>query len=237
MLRAAARPICLAAGDTPGTAVGSLPWVWLWALARSPTTLMAGWPGRARSGSTFTRPARSVSAPAAVANKRPSGEAATPAAQMMHLLSIRELLASVPSAMEAVLTINPSASIAVTLAPSRTCTPSFSSCWRARSLSVGGIACSTRGPASTSSTWALDGSMRRNSPGRVWRAISASVPAISTPVGPAPITTKVSQAARRVGSLSFSADSKASSTRRRISNASSSVFRPGACGAQSSWPK
>ena len=51
------------------------------------------------------------------------------------------------------------------------------------------------------------------------------------------MTTKVSQAARFAGSVSRSARSKASSTRRRISSASSSVFSPGAYGAQSSWPK
>ncbi len=79
--------------------------------------------------------------------------------------------------------------------------------------------------------------MRRNSPGKVWQAISASVPAISTPVGPPPITTKVIQASRLAGSASFSAASKASRMRRRISNASSSVFRPGACGSHSAWPK
>ena len=34
--------------------------------------------------------------------------------------------------------------------------------------------------------------MRRNSPRSVWRAISVSAPASSTPVGPPPMTTKVS---------------------------------------------
>ena len=51
--------------------------------------------------------------------------------------------------------------------------------------------------------------MRRNSPRSVWRAISASVPAISTPVGPAPTTTKVSHSARRASSVSRSASSNA----------------------------
>ena len=48
--------------------------------ARSPITLISGWPGTLRSGSTSTRPARSVWAPVACAICRPSGEAATPAA-------------------------------------------------------------------------------------------------------------------------------------------------------------
>ena len=38
--------------------------------------------------------------------------------------------------------------------------------------------------------------MWRNSRASVWRAISASVPASSTPVGPPPITAKVRQASR-----------------------------------------
>src|ERR1043166_9453777 len=46
----------------------------------------------------------------------------------------------------------------------------------------------------------LCGSKRRNSPRSVWREISASVPASSTPGAPAPTTTKVSQATRLPGS-------------------------------------
>ena len=52
------------------------------------------------------------------------------------------------------------------------------------------------------------GSMVRKSPRRS-RAISAIWPAISTPVGPAPTTTKVSSSAWRAGSASSSAASKA----------------------------
>jgi hypothetical protein len=44
-------------------------------------------------------------------------------------------------------------------------------------------------------------------------------------------------AARAAGSCSRSAASKAERMRRRIARASSRVFRPGACAAQSSWPK
>ncbi len=44
-------------------------------------------------------------------------------------------------------------------------------------------------------------SMLRKSRASVWRAISASVPASSTPVGPAPITAKVRQASRCAGVL------------------------------------
>ena len=70
--------------------------------------------------------------------------------------------------------------------------------------------------------------MRRKSRSMVCRAISESAPASSTPVGPAPTMTKVSHARCRSGSVSRSAASNASSTRRRISSASSIVFRPGA---------
>ena len=79
--------------------------------------------------------------------------------------------------------------------------------------------------------------MRRNSRGKVCWAISLIVPAISTPVGPPPMTTKVSQASRSASSLARSARSKALIMRARMSNASASVFRPGAKAAHSSWPK
>jgi len=53
------------------------------------------------------------------------------------------------------------------------------------------------------------------------------VPASSTPVGPAPIITKVSKASRRCGSVSRSARSKATRIRRRSVVASSSVLQAG----------
>ena len=81
------------------------------------------------------------------------------------------------------------------------------------------------------------GSKCRKSRASDCREISASAPAISTPVGPPPITTNVSSARPLRGSLSRSARSNASSTRRRISSASSSVFSPGATRRHSSWPK
>ena len=129
------------------------------------------------------------------------------------------------------------ASIAVTGESTWTVTPSDSSWRRALSLSDGGNVASRRGPASTRCTSAALGRARRNSRGSVWRAISASVPASSTPVGPPPITTKRNHCRRRSPSASRSAASNARSTRARIASASSSVFRPGACTAQSSWPK
>ena len=82
------------------------------ASAVSPMTKMSGWPGTERSGVTFTRPARSVSAP----SQWPAGEAITPAAQM----TVRASMRSAPIE-------TPSASSAVTAVPSRTSTPSCSS--------------------------------------------------------------------------------------------------------------
>ena len=77
----------------------------------------------------------------------------------------------------------------------------------------------------TAPAWA--GSITRNSSVSVCRAISASVPASSTPVGPPPMTTNVNHAARFAASGSRSARSNAIKMRRRISSASSSVFSPG----------
>ena len=62
--------------------------------------------------------------------------------------------------------------------------------------SEGGKLVSTRSAASTSRMRALRGSMSRKSRRSVSRASSAIWPAISTPVGPAPTTTNVSQASR-----------------------------------------
>ena len=92
-------------------------------------------------------------------------------------------------------------------------------------------------PASKSSTLASSGSRRRNWSRSVRVASSRIWPASSTPVGPAPTSAKVSQRRRSAGSVAVCAISKAPKTRRRITSASASVFIPGACGANSSWPK
>ena len=65
-----------------------------------------------RSGWTTTRPARSVGAP----SQRPTGDAATPAAQMTVALSTRSLPSQTPPASQP-----------VTAELTRTSTPSFSS--------------------------------------------------------------------------------------------------------------
>ena len=64
--------------------------------------------------------------------------------------------------------------------------------------------------------------------GSVCCAISLIVPAISTPVGPPPMTTKVSQASRaRPGRCRARRARRRRSRGARMSNASASVFRPG----------
>ena len=74
--------------------------------------------------------------------------------------------------------------------------------------------------------------MLRKSSLRVLYANSAIAPANSTPVGPPPTITKLNQARRFSGSVSFSAASNAPNIRRRISMASSTVFKPGATSSQ-----
>ena len=69
--------------------------------------------------------------------------------------------------------------------------------------------------------------MWRNSCLSVCRAISAIVPAISTPVGPPPTMTNVSSMRRRSTSLSRSASSNAVSNRRRISRRVFDRFQAG----------
>ena len=156
---------------------------------------------RVRSGPTTTRPARSFSAPSQCA----ADEAATPAAQTM------VAAASGSSPM-----VTPSASHCVTGVPSRTSTPSRSSDASAAALSFAGKRGSTRGPASTSTMRASRGSMLRKSWRSATRASSAMAPAISTPVGPPPITTKVSKRRRARARRSPRRFSKAVRMRRRI---------------------
>ena len=66
---------------------------------------------------------------------------------------------------------------------------------------------------------------------------SAIWPAISTPVGPAPTTTKVIRRSISLGVLASSAHSKAPKIRPRSSSASSMLFIPGAYCANWSLPK
>jgi len=101
----------------------------------------------------------------------------------------------------------------------------------------GGKVVSTRSAVSINRTRDCAESMERKSPRRVLRASSAIWPAISTPVGPAPTTTKVSSARRLAGTGSVSASSNALRTRARVARALSSDLTSGAKRRQSSWPK
>ena len=76
--------------------------------------------------------------------------------------------------------------------PVRTITPSRPSCLAADAERSAGYGGSTRSIASTSTIRTSVGSIERKSRRSVWRAISPSAPASSTPVGPPPTTTNVS---------------------------------------------
>ena len=90
--------------------------------------------------------------------------------------------------------------------------------------------------ASTRMMRALVGSIRRKSFFSVRWASSAICPAISTPVGPAPTTTKVRARSASTADSASSASSKAPKIRPRSSSASSIDFIPGAWRANPSLP-
>ena len=146
-----------------------------------------------------------------------------------HTLQAHSIHRTVPSES---LTVRPLRSTSVTIASSWISTPIFSSRAAAFLPSFSPIGGSTCGAASSRITRALVVSMWRNAPLRVWSASSAICPAISTPVGPAPTTVKVSSFSRRLGSLDRSACSNAPRMRPRSSSASSIDFIPGANSAK-----
>ena len=86
---AACRPPCMATSATPGRLLSAI---------MSPTTNTSGCPGTEQSGSTAMRPARSSSAPVALASSVARGDASTPAAQIVVYVASRVVLPS-PSAM------------------------------------------------------------------------------------------------------------------------------------------
>ncbi len=133
-------------------------------------------------------------------------------------------------------TVMPVASTSVTLVPSRTSTPMSVSRLRAAPPSRSPNEGSTVSTASTRMIRAWVGSIRRKSFFRVRLASSAIWPAISTPVGPAPTTTKVSARSASAGVCASSASSKAPKIRPRSSSASSMDFIPGAWRANWSLP-
>ena len=113
-------------------------------------------------------------------------------------MTVRVGIRSVVSSARRTVTLRSSTS--TTDSSSRPVTPRFSRERSALAERLLGKVVRTRSSASTSRMRALAGSMVRKSP-RMSRAISAIWPAISTPVGPAPTTTKVSSSAwsARVG--------------------------------------
>ena len=112
----------------------------------SPTTNTSGWPGSVRSGLTLIRPARSSGAPVCSDRVRPSGLACTPAAQILVTVSIRSTRPSL------YFISMPRSSTSVTIAPSSTSTPSFSSSALAFAPSFSPNGGSTCGAASTRTT-------------------------------------------------------------------------------------
>ncbi len=227
MTFAAYFPPCIAPCATPGAGLSGFHG----STAASPTTKISGWPGIVRSGSTMTRPDRSVWAPVASATVRAKRAVRMPAAQRTVRAGIHS---SAPSGS---VTRTPVSSRSMTRVPVRTSTPSRSS-WRwADAERSGGYGGRTRSIASTRMIFASPERIDRKSRRSVSCAISPSAPASSTPVGPPPTSTKVIHARRSAGSASRSAASKAIRIRRRISVASSSVLSPGAIAAHSGWLK
>lgn len=172
----------------------------------------------------------STSAPAFSANSRPRGEACTPAVHRI----VRVSRCSVWSPLWIITAIG---STSVTFAPVWNSTPSRVSAAAALAESLGGKEGQIRSPPSTSTMRALRGSIWRNSRLKVRWARSARQPLNSTPDGPPPATTNVSQARRVSGSAATSAASNADRTRRRICSASAIDCNEGADFCHSSWPK
>ena len=190
----------------------------------------SGCPGRLQSGLTATRPARSVSAPVLSASIFASGEACTPAAQ----IRLRHRMVSMPFGP---LTVMDSWSMSMARVFSLISTPIFSSCSWVYFCSFGLNGGSTDGAPSSMMIRASRVLIERKSFGSTLCASSANWPASSTPVGPAPITTKVSHSARSFGSVAISAISYFDRMPSRMYLASSMVFMPGANSANSSLPK
>ena len=183
---------------------------------------MHGASGKFSASVIWMRPARSK----VPGSDFTSGDAAFPAAQI-----------TVRAWMKLSFVRTPSALMSCTLTPSCTVTLRCRSCSSALRESSTSNTGSTRSAASSKMIRASRGSMCLKSRSIVSRAISEMAPAISTPVGPAPTMTKVISRSRSTGSLVTSAFSNASSRRRRMSSASSSVFSPGANCSHSGWPK
>ena len=127
-------------------------------------------------------------APVSSPSSPASGEAATPAAQMTVRAARRS---GAPSASSTVTPLG--VDVGDRVADERRRRRAARASATAFAESDGGKLVSTRSAASTSRMRAVRGSIARKSRRSVSRASSAIWPAISTPVGPAPTTTNVSQ--------------------------------------------
>ena len=144
----------------------------------------SGWPGTERSGFTATLPARSSSA------RRALGQATTPGR--------RPPTARSPPRSARRRSCTAPRSMAVTARPSTTSTPSRAS-WLPRRLAQRlGERREDRRAGLDQQDARAAGSMLSNSDFSACRAISASAPASSTPVGPPPTMTNVSSRRWRV---------------------------------------
>ena len=168
--------------------------------ATSPITEISGWPGIVRSGSTLMRPLRSVFAPVAWASDSISATGCTPAAQMTVLESIRLLVTVGLVGHAALVDVRDARALANGHAE------------------LGQVVGDLLGePRAEGGDHPLAG-VEQDHPARrsrfagrrlSRRAVIASWPAISTPVGPPPTTTNVIHSARSAGSSVRSACSRA----------------------------
>ena len=161
----------------------------------------------------------------ACASWRPSGEAATPAAQMTQRLAMRYGAPSAGCTCSAARRRSPSR--AHRCAPRRPAAPAAA---RALALSASGMACSTRGAAfeqqDARAAPGRCGGTRRGK--RVARDLRQRAGHLDAGRAAADHDEREPGGAPAGVRLASRPLSKASSTRRRISKASSSVFRPGA---------
>ena len=202
MLAAAVRPICLAAGLMPGTGFGPSA-LGVVAAARSPMTEISGCPAHAEVGGDGNAAAAVERAPVCAASRRPSG---TPRRRPPRSPCGCRCARRPRPRRRPRLEGDASRVDAGDPAPGAHLDAEPRQLLARPAPTASARSCRARGRSPRAGRTRLRcGSMRRNSLSSVCRAISLIVPAISTPVGPPPMTTKVSQASRRAGSAARSA--------------------------------
>ena len=187
----------------------------------SPSAKISGWPGSDRSGSTGRGPPRSSSAPGALGQQlrqRRGGDAGGPDDVACRSARSRRRRTSVTDR----------ASRPTIVLPVRTVTPSRSSDRRAFSDSSGGKAARMRRPASISRIARRAGSMRAEvGAQRVAGDLGDRAGQLDAGRPAADDDEREPGARRRSGRLELGGLERAAGSRRRISGASSSDFRPG----------